>query len=221
MDREVDVDADPAVDVQGGVRDSIPAVGGPELRGGDLEGVVAPFVEVRRRLEHRELDRLVVDVAIGHALPDCLEGSDLAVELLALRRVVRSQAKRLVGDTGDDGTRRDHCAAEREREDLAALLRCSEPRVVTDAHAVEPELEQRLVVHDLLAFQRHACRVRGDEEHTDAVVDARRDHDELGRGGARDTSLQPVEPPAVSIARRGRRRPLRLAAVFDERGREQ
>ena len=56
VDRVVDVDADAAVDVQRGVRDAAAALGRPELRGRDLERDVAALVEVRRGLQHRELD---------------------------------------------------------------------------------------------------------------------------------------------------------------------
>ena len=50
--------------------------------------VVAALVEVRRGLQHRELDRLGVDEAVGHALADGLERADRAVELLAVGRVL-------------------------------------------------------------------------------------------------------------------------------------
>ena len=122
VDRVVEVDAHAAVDVQRRVRDVVATLGRPELRRRDFERIVAALVEVRGRLQHRELDRLIVDVAVGHALADGLEGPDRAVELLALRRVVRRQAQRLVGDTGDHGAGRDRRAIEHEREDLVALL---------------------------------------------------------------------------------------------------
>ena len=122
MDRVVDVDADAAVDVQRGVADPVPALGRPELRGRDLERDVPALVEVRRGLQHRELDRLVVDVAVGHALPDRLERADRAVELLAIDRVLRGEAHRRVGTPDDHGAHRDRRALEHELEDLAALL---------------------------------------------------------------------------------------------------
>ena len=62
--------------------------------------VVGALVEVRGGLQHRELDGLVVDEAVGHPLADGLERSDLPVELLALGRVLRGDAHRLVGDAG-------------------------------------------------------------------------------------------------------------------------
>ena len=49
-------------------------------------GTTLPSARWRRGLQHRELDRLVVDEAVGHALTDGLEGGDRAVELLAVDR---------------------------------------------------------------------------------------------------------------------------------------
>ena len=83
----------------------LPPSAAQNFAGRDLERVVAALVEVRRGLQHRELDRLVVDEAVGHALPDGLERSDLAVELLAVGRVLRGEAQRLVGDARHERAR--------------------------------------------------------------------------------------------------------------------
>ena len=61
----------------------------------------------------------------------------------------------------------------------------------------------------------------GNEEDRDTVVDARGHEDQLGRGRAGNAALGAVETPAVAVARRGGHRALGLAAVLDERGRQQ
>ena len=223
MDRVVDVDADAAVDVQRGVPDAVAAVGRPELRGRDLERVVAPFVEVRRGLQHRELDRLVVDEAVGHALTDRLERADRAVELLALGRVLRGEPQRLVGDARHDARRsRRSCGCSVNARISAALLERS--RAARRRRRARRRAAPRTAARGSSISWRSSVtpgRVGRHEEHADAVVDARRDEHELRRGGAGDVRLHAVDAPAVAVARRGRGRLFRLGAELDERGREQ
>src|SRR3954471_22084312 len=65
VDRVVEVDADAAVHVERSMAHPAAALRRPELRGGDLHARVLARGELRRGLEHRELDRLRVDVGVG------------------------------------------------------------------------------------------------------------------------------------------------------------
>ena len=93
VDRVLDVEADAAVEVLGGVGDPVPAVGGPVL--GDVELLVggSPLGEAPGGLAGGELHALGVDVGVGHALADGLEGADLGAELLALGDVGGGDAR--------------------------------------------------------------------------------------------------------------------------------
>src|SRR5262249_21134355 len=93
--RILGVAADSAVQVLGGVRDAEAGLGGPELRGVERLVGLETGTQAPCRLPGRERDRLGVDVGIGGALRDRLEGRDLLAELLALGDVRRGQAQRL------------------------------------------------------------------------------------------------------------------------------
>ena len=87
----VEVDADAAVHVHGGVREPVAGVGGPQLRDRDLGVGGQPLVEPPGGLPEREPLAEHVDVAVGEPLRDGLEGADRAAELLARLGVRRGQ----------------------------------------------------------------------------------------------------------------------------------
>ena len=150
MDREVDVDADATVDVERRVSDVVAALRGPEFRGGDLDGVVATFIEMRRGLQHRQFDGLIVDEAIRHALTHCLERADGTIELLPIARVLRGETHSAIRDARNDRAHGDRDAIERPSEDVVALVDGAEDSIVADANALERHFEQRLVIRRLL-----------------------------------------------------------------------
>src|SRR5262249_5145863 len=94
MDRVVDVDADPTVQMLGGVDDAVSRLRGPELRHPDLVARREPGVEPPRALPGGETDGLDVDPRVGRALLHCLEAADRPVELSALGRVMRRDPQR-------------------------------------------------------------------------------------------------------------------------------
>ena len=155
-----------------------------------------------RGLEHRELDALAVDEALGHALTDGLEGGDLAIELLAVDAVLRGEARRPVGDTRDDRAQRDGRARDGPLEDLTAPCHVAEERRAVDPHVRELDVELRLVVLGFLPLRRDSGRIGRDEEHRDVVTDAR-GHEHVRRDvQVRNAGLHAVDAPAVAVGRR-------------------
>ena len=112
----VEVDADAAVDVHCRVRDPVAGVGGPELgRGDGLRGGKA-LGKPPGRLPHRERQEAGVDVSVGQALCDGLEGADRPVELLPGLGVLGGERDGALRDAELDGAGRD-----REQVDQASL----------------------------------------------------------------------------------------------------
>ena len=114
----------------------------------------SPAASVRGGLQHRELDRLGVDVRVGQPLADRLERADGAVELLALARVLGGDAQRLLARAGDDRADADGGALDDRPERVAAAGRVAEAAVVADERAVEVHHELGSWFIDLLALER-------------------------------------------------------------------
>ena len=85
VDLVVHIDADPTVDMHGGVGDPVAGIGGPERRGGHFHVARLVLGQPPRGLLQRQAQTLEVDVAVGKPLGDRLEASDRPVELLAGR----------------------------------------------------------------------------------------------------------------------------------------
>src|SRR5512139_2169159 len=90
----VEVDADAAVHVHGGVRQLVAGVGRPELRRGDLLLGREALLEPPRRLPQGELGTEHGDVPVGQPLRHRLERADGASELLAGAGVLRGEVER-------------------------------------------------------------------------------------------------------------------------------
>src|SRR5438105_848286 len=73
MQRVVDVDADPAVEMLRRIGDAVGGLGRPELRDGDLVPRRPPAREAPHGLPRRQPDRLDVDVGVRGTLVDGLE----------------------------------------------------------------------------------------------------------------------------------------------------
>ena len=106
-------------------------------------------------------------------------------------------------------------------EDLAALLRCTEPRVVADAHTVERISNSGSWFIVCWRAQRDARRVGGNEEHDDVVAGGRGYEHRFRDVRGRHVRLHTVDAPAVAVARRRGRGLVGFRAELDERGREQ
>src|SRR5262249_45717740 len=94
MDRIVDVHADAAVQVLGGVDDAVAGLRRPELRHPDLVARRESRVEPPRALPGGEADGFDVDPRVRSALLHRLEAADRPVELPALRGVVGGDPQR-------------------------------------------------------------------------------------------------------------------------------
>ena len=101
------IQADSAMYVNRGVRDAVPGLARPKLRGVDRLRGVKPLRQQPGGLRRRQRQALRVDVTVGEPLCDGLEGADLAVELLALGGVFRGAPQRLVDDAALLGARRE------------------------------------------------------------------------------------------------------------------
>ena len=89
VQRVVTVDPDATVQVVRGVEHVLAALRGPELGRRHLLVAGTAGVEPPGRLPRGELDRFGVDVGVGGALADGLEGGDRTLELHALLHVRR------------------------------------------------------------------------------------------------------------------------------------
>ena len=104
----VAIDADPTVDVDGRVHNSVAADRSPI--GGDRDLIVGGLagVETPRCLPGGEGDRLGVDVGVTGPIRHGLEGRNGAIELLALLRVLGGEL-----DRGASCARHEHAHADR------------------------------------------------------------------------------------------------------------
>ena len=83
MHRVVHVDAHATVDVHRGVRDPVAGLGGPEGGRGHLHVSGQILGQPPGRLLECQSQTFYLDVVIGQPLPDSLEATDRAAELLA------------------------------------------------------------------------------------------------------------------------------------------
>ena len=198
----VEVDADAAVDVDGGVREPVAGVGRPELRDGHLDRRPAAPRRAASRLPQGEALAEHVDVAVGQPLRDRLEGADRAAELLARLRVRRGQPQRALGDAELLGRSARPSAARRAvgRRAVGVARRASA------GSAVEVEPGRDVAVAGVLGLTVDAGVVGLHQEDADAGRRSRRHQEQRRRAvPARTSVLTPVSrqpsPSAVAVGR--------------------
>ena len=190
MERVVDVDADPAVQMLLGIDDPVRGLRRPELGDGHRSRRRQPRGEPPGGLPRGQTDRLDVDVGVGGALVNGLEARDRTVELLATDRVLGRHPERPVGDAELHGAEPDERAREHPPD-----VRLGQALA---GGAVEDEPRERLAVRRQLALEGHAAPARVDEEDTATT----RGYQDAGRQvRRRDVRLDAVEPPPGAVAR--------------------
>jgi hypothetical protein len=212
------VDAHPAVHVDGGVRDPVARVGGPELGAGDRRvGLGVPGPAGREQpggLPHREPDRLDVDVGVGQTLRHRLERPDRPPELLAAARVLGRQLERPLEHPGLHRAHAHGAPRHEPVRHLGAAGHAAEYPVVIQRDAVEHQPAGVRVVRQRLRLHRHPAVGGFDQEHQHPVRPRGRNQRQVGPRRRRHDRLHAGQPPALARPLGPRRRGPRIITVL-------
>ncbi len=199
--------------VLAGVQRAHPAVAGPELRHRDLVVGRPARGEPPRRLQRGEPHHLGVDVGVGGALPDRLEGRDRLAELLALDRVLGGHRRALPGTRRPPpSSARPSCARRRSWTRSCGVDRRRRPRRRARRPRSSVASGSRLVVCELgdgARRRRRGVRARGPDPSPNSAgtattsASAPYGHERLSR----PVNVQPSSPSRVGgdLALEGRR----------------
>src|SRR5215472_2466544 len=193
VQRVAGVDANAAMDVDGAMRDPVPAFGGPELRGRDLLLACQARLEPPRGLPHGQPDRLHVDVRVGKPLRHRLERSDRPAELLAVPRMLCGQLERPFGDAELVCADPDGRAIREPARDRA--VGGAEQPLVVKFDVRENEAHRAGAVDELLGPGGYPRISRFDAEHRSTATGRGRDEEEPGGHARRDGGFHSAQPP--------------------------
>jgi tetratricopeptide (TPR) repeat protein/transcriptional regulator with XRE-family HTH domain len=193
-----DVDAYPAVHVDGGVRDPVTAVGGPELRGRDLGlGGQAGF-QPPRGLPHGQPDRLDVDVSVGQPLRHGLERADGPAEGLAALGVLGGLLERPLGHAELQRAEPGRRPVEQPGKHLP-VRRADQP-VIADLDVGEAEPRGTGPVDESLRLDFDPAVLALDREDGGAFRCRSADQEQAGDRPERHCGLGAVQAPAAARA---------------------